>query len=263
MTTTLTNTLESSVLDLSSQISNLFHQENGSLPATVGKISELGNYKWHSETHKREAGENLACAMIAANENMPAQVKTRVEKALMAYDEDVVEKTITRVQALSPEAKLFAVMESVDTPIIVEGENHSWKGQFLNEMHNLTRSDQLVPKHVMKRINQIQNSGIEFNGGYALFWPDEAYGISKKLILKQQYKLFKTDVYKMISVVKRIVNHGSTMTGKFAKSVGDFATSVSLPKLDLPDPVLTGVIEGSLIEKKYCFIEISRWIDSY
>jgi len=260
MTKTILTKTESPVLELSPQLSNLFHQGNGSLPVPVGRVSDLKNYEWHSEIHRKEASENLACALIAAKENMPAQVNARVTRTFMAFDEDVVEKTIVRVQELNPDAKLFAVTNSTRFPIKIEGENHDWIGQLLSEMQNLNRPDQLVPKLVMKRIHQIQNAGIEFNDGYALFWPGKAYGAPKKLILKKEWCRIQEDTKAMISLIRNAISNSARVTGQFMGSVGNHVRSTPLfANMFLLDPVLTGVIKGSLNKERYFHIELSGY----
>jgi hypothetical protein len=260
----LTKTIDRPVSEVAQNLSNIFEKNNVRSPVEPERISSLANYQWFSDANKREAGENLACTMVAAEGNMPAQVEARFNRALMAYDTDRVEKATFKTKDIYPGAKVFGTRESTDAPIIFEGKDHIWAGQLLSEMYYLERKDQLIPKKVMKRVNLFLNNGLAFEDGYALFWPHQAYKISKRQILANQFQSLKNDTRRLASGIKKAVNTGMNMTTSFAGAVGEFAGSVTMPRFNshLTDPVLTGVIAGSLREKRYFFIEIGRWINS-
>jgi hypothetical protein len=219
---------------------------------------ELSCYEWYSDENRKEAAQNVACAFIASERDMPAQYEVRFSKALEIYDTDRVEKAISQARVCHPKAKLFALTDSARAPIRVQGENHLWAGQLLNEQFTLQRDDQLIPKEVMNRLHLLTQKGLWFEDGYALFSPYRPYEPPKKAILAEQYEMLKRDAAQMARAVKSMINTGGKMAGFLSSSV----SSRLSPANRIPDPVLTGVIEGSLRDRRYFFIELGRWVNS-
>lgn len=214
-------------------------------------------YRWHSEERRKEAHQNFECALIAAEKNMPAQAEVRYSKALEIYDTDKVEKAICQARDCHPKAKLFAVTDNVYYPIVVQGESHLWAGQLLSEQFTLQRDDQLIPKEVMARLDLLALKGLHFADGYALFSPYQPYELPKKVILAEQCQLLKRDFVRMIRSARSMITSG----GKMARSFASTVSSIKIP-IRIPDPVLAGVIQGSLAHRRYFFIELGRWIHS-
>jgi hypothetical protein len=241
-------------------LANLFQQRHFYAPIPKDKIDAISNYRWHSKSNWREVGENLACAMIAAETNMPAQVKVRTDKALEAFDTDRVEKSLAWAKKFNPKAKLFAVTESLNFPIIVNGKDFIWEGRLLNKMHSHQRSDQLIPKNVMKHVKYLRNNGLTFEDGFALFWPRKAYESAKKDIIGDQIGSLKKDLSMITSKIGSALRSGRE---RGAQLVNRTLNYIHPPAPVHHDPVLTGIIAGSLDNRKYFLVEVGRWIDTY
>ena len=249
--------------------------------ATLEKFRDVEGYRWHSEVNRNKAGKNLACALIGAERDWPAQAQERSSHFFEAYDNDRVEKGISNSSVLYPKAKLFGVTTSVVAPIVIKGGEHIWTGQGLSELESLTRKDQLVPPEIMKRVYDLERNGVGFKDGYALFWPDLSYEASKKALFNEQIESIKGDGRKMASFLKsgmRIVkdavasvaNSTAAVAGSVAGSVAQAAGSaidrmseirLEANAVPLVDPVLAGLIFGSVPnDRRVFFIEIGRWV---
>jgi hypothetical protein len=248
----IVKTREKTVSDVFHSARKLFEEKKFYFPVPLERFK---NYEWFSEDCRREAAENMACALIACKGNMPAQAERRFGRGLQMWDTDRVEKRVSQVKRFNKKAKLFASSGNTDFPIKVKGRDKTWTGQLISEQHELTRHDQLIPKHDMRRLNMMWNEGIHFDDGYALFWPHEPNRAPKKLILSQQIGSLRDDAVKLADMVRSTYNAGRD-------SVSSFSRAVSNPVAQLEDPVLTGVIAGSLMEPRYFFIELGRWIKS-
>ena len=249
--------------------------------ATQEQLRDVEGYRWYSEDNRNKAGENLGCALIGAERDWPAQAQERFSHFFEAYDTDRVEKGISNSSVLYPEAKLFGVTTDAEAPIVINGDKHIWAGQRLSELQSLTRKDQLVPAEVMKRVYDLEHNGVGFKNGYALFWPGLPYEAPKKAIFNEQIELIKVDGRKMGSFVKsgaRIVkdtvlsvassatNITVAVAGSVAQAAGSAIDRMSemrfeAPAVRLSDPVLTGIIVGSIPnDMRIFFIEIGRWV---
>ena len=265
-------------LDMKQNIENLFRDmsQTSQYPLAIQEpIRDMGGYTWHSNVNRKEAGKHLACSFIGAERNWLAQAEERLFRCLKVYDTDRIDKAVSEATAFYPYAKLFGVAKDTEAPIIIKGDKHIWEGKRLSELQRLSREDQLVPCEVMKRVYDIEHSGSGFKDGYALFWPHQAYEISKKNILKGQVESLKDDGRKILflaktgaALIKEKISSAHNSIAQVKAHVRrvmvgaeGFANGVNeeMSQIDLTDPVLAGIIVGSLKDKRLFFIEIGRW----
>lgn len=225
---------------------------------TRNTLQEVSRYQWHSKQNRTEAAQNLACAYLAWERNMPAQTEARLTKAQERYDTDRVERAICHARTCYPTTKLFTVTKSLRDPILVQGKNHIWAGLLLSEQFTLQREDHLIPKEVMNRLHLLRLKGLHFEDGFALFSPYMPYEPPMKMLLAEQYGMLKRDTALLLRAARSVVSTGTKMAGSFVSSI---PTKLS-PVNRILDPVLTGVIAGSLRDRRYFFIELGRWIHS-
>ena len=253
--------------------------------ATKEQLRDVEVYRWHSEDNKNKAGENLGCALIGAERDWPAQAQERYDGFFKDYDNDRVEKRIANSSVLYPGAKLFGAAPHAGFPITINGEHHIWVGQPLTESQSLTQKDQLVPAEVMKRVYDLEHNGFGFKDGYALFSPEAAYETQVSVILNEQIERGKKDLRKMgilaksaaklawdkaSSVANSAVNATTAVAGSVAGGVVGIAGATAaftgavydgLSQVQLKDPVITGIIVGSVPkDRRVFFIEIGRWV---
>jgi|APSaa5957512622_1039677.scaffolds.fasta_scaffold14763_3 hypothetical protein len=248
--------------------------------ATQEQLRDVGGYRWHSEDNKNKAGKNLGCAVAEARWGWLAQAEERFYRFLKDYDNDRVEKSISDTFCVYPKAKLFGVTTRAVAPIVINGEEHIWTGQRLTELQSLHRKDLVIPAKCVKRTYDLERNGIGFKD-YAIFWPGLSYEASKIALFNEQIESIKGDGRKMASFVKsgmRIVkdavssvaNSTAAVAGSVAGSVAQAAGSAidrmseirfETPAVQLNDPVLAGIIVGSVpSDRRVFFIEIGRWV---
>jgi hypothetical protein len=245
-------------ITLSQPISKIFEKRKIFPPIPTEALAHVGEYEWYSETNRKAAAENLACAIVAVETNMPGQAVTRLVRTLEYYDTDRIEKTIDKAQDYYRKAKVFAVTKHLNSPITIKGENYIWAGQRLDEQQTIAREDHVIPKKVMKQLSLMRRDGLKFEDGHALFYPRKAYEDSMSLILSQQSDKLKNDTRSLALYIKDKLNRGTSTIS----SIVSKASAIGLASPRLKDPVLTGIIAGSLSERRYFFIELGRWIRS-
>ena len=245
-------------MTLSKPIAKIFEKPEFFPPAPTEALAHVGQYEWYSETNRKAAAENLACAIVAMETNMPAQAETRLVRTLECYDTDRILKTIAEAKDYYRKAKVFTVTKNLNFPITIEGENYVWAGQRLDEQQTIAREDHVIPKKVMRQLSLMRRDGLKFEDGHALFYPRKAYEDSMSLILYQQSDKLKSDTRSLALYIKDNLSRGTSTIS----SIVSKASAISLVSPRLRDPVLTGIIAGSLSERRYFFIELGRWIRS-
>ena len=238
------------------------------VPAT--QFENVANYAFHSEQLRKDAGENMAYAVMAAYNSWPAQARERFRRVLALVDTDRVEKAVFMANQFYPGAKVFASTDSASAPVLVKGIDFVWEGDELNNMHSLTRADQLIPKEVMRRLFLLNKNGVNFEDGYWIFWPYAPYEVSKQEVLSKQLKSFRKDIHHVATLARDVIADSKKKASSLARSSASIAkrpakaTKANPPAVrqrpKLHDPVLTGIIKGHL--GRFFFIEIGRWINT-
>lgn len=262
---------------------NLYRKRPFYAPVPLQGIRDLANYQWADASKKKVAFDNFACACVAIAEGMDAQIEPRFNKVLETYDTDRVDKNLGLVRQVHSGAKVFTATGTVNSPM-VKGKDFIWVGKRVRGVGRLERPDELIPVDVMKRVYDIRNSGVEFDD-YFMFLPATSYERSKLDVASSEIQKLGDDARSLVRGAKeaamsaldagiwvsRKVAAGARSTVDTISDAGQWmshnlnerARMAPARVTEFKDPVLTGVINGSLAEKRYFFIEIGRWVDTF